>query len=1312
MEALFSDYETLRKSGLFDPEHYVKIYPDVAERNVDPLVHYLEEGAREGRDPHPNFDTAFYLEQCKERGEEPANPLLHYLLVGAARGFQTRRNGEASPVVPRTGDAAKPGILVAVESLGVAGTPERGSRLSISGWALAGAPITEISAAIDGAVLGRATYGLPRADIARLYPGREHAASSGFILSFDLPGAAGGTIEPLLTVRTADGEVGRRPLRVDIPPQEVEVPAIDPYAETPAQSTASDRPTMELYIDEAVVDRDGILQVAGWVVCVVQIESVDVFIDGERIGQAEFGRVRDDVEQAKAEYPNARFAGFVLITDISRLGVGSKKVTVRGSARTGIEREETVSVEVPKLARTRRASTADEFHHHCDEIALTTAGAVTVKGWAVCPAPIAGIKVLLDGEEVGEAELGVERPDVGNLFPSFPHARQSGFAVNRETGQPLQGEHLITLQLRRGDGRTQEIALTAPAADAAPAVSAAIGNGAGDAERKLHLDAPVLVGGAMVTPLRGNLEISGWALAKAGVGSIEIAIDGVQIANADYGVRRLDIQAAFPDWDGALSSGFLALVPHRALPLGPHRVSVTLRDTAGKTVRLEFRVIVEELPESSGPWALRRKMPQAETDLGLRLLEHRSWQPSFRVAVAIRDTKAARKAAATIASLRAQVYRNWRLMIAADAKLLAEDGIRAALDSIAGHVEVVRKLTGETVLGGNAPNTVFLATLTPGDELGCDTFLEIALTTAINRDADFLYSDERRVNPPSGRVEAFFKPQWSPDLMLSTNYVGRLWCARGDLIGMIADPAEDLVRHGDYDLVLRCTETAKAIRHIPAVLCERADSDRTDEKIDGRALERALKRRGIAGKIMPGPIAGTHRVKRTLTGKGLVSIIIPTCAARGMIKTCIETLRRLTAYKKYEIVCIENILPADRKSRTWLKRNADRVISTTEPYNWSRFNNHAAAVAKGEFLLFLNDDIEIIEPDWLDTLLSEAQRPEVGAVGPLLLYPDRRIQHAGLFLAAMGQGRHAFRYLAEDQPGYFGLARTQRNVIGLTGACLMTRRETFDGLGGFDEAHLVVNNDLDYCLRVRRHGLVAVFTPHAKLIHYETASRAGMPDEYDATLFDSKWRDLFLAGDPYFSPHLARHQDDFSPNGEPDRMVVSERPVLNRDEIRNILVVKLDHIGDCIIAFPALQRLQRHFPKARITILTSRASRSVWALEPSVAATIEFDFFHARSALGELKLSDEDWEKLSQRLLPEKFDLAVDLRKHPETRSVLQHTGARYLAGFDHRNLFPWLDIALDWTGDQAYARKRQHTASDLVNLVDAIAAACEDDRR
>src|SRR6266576_2012496 len=155
----------------------------------------------------------------------------------------------------------------------------------------------------------------------------------------------------------------------------------------------------------------GTLRVEGWVVCLVQIESVEVFVDGERIGEAEFGRVRDDVETVRANYPNTRFSGFMLISDIGRLGAGPKTVTVRALARTGIMREVAAGVEIPKLSRARSAEPGDTFHHHCDEIALTTAGGVVLKGWAVCASPTAAVKVLLDGDEIGDAELGMERPD-------------------------------------------------------------------------------------------------------------------------------------------------------------------------------------------------------------------------------------------------------------------------------------------------------------------------------------------------------------------------------------------------------------------------------------------------------------------------------------------------------------------------------------------------------------------------------------------------------------------------------------------------------------------------------------------------------------------------------------------------------------------------------------------------------------------------------------------------------------------------------------------------------------------------------------
>jgi ADP-heptose:LPS heptosyltransferase/GT2 family glycosyltransferase len=1319
MEALFSDYDEVRKSGLFDAEYYLVTYPDVAERNIDPLVHYLEEGAGEGRNPYPDFDAGFYLEQCERRGERPNNPLLHYIRIGNARGFKTRveepgREGRVIKPPPATDQLVKPPILVAIEVLGVIGMPEGTSRLSVSGWALAAAPIHEITISLGGQIVGAATYGLARPDVARLYPDRDGAARCGFILAVDLPSLTTGAIEPLLTVRTVDGEIGENPLPVEIPPQAEDA--------TPPGMAEAGKPAMQLVVDEAAVDRGGILRIDGWVVCVVQIESVEAFIDGARIGKAEFGRVRADIEKLHPDYPNSRFSGVALVADVSLYGAGRKTIAIRATARGGITSVATAPVQILELPAAPALVRDPGFQYHCEEITLTPTGWIALRGWVVCASPAESVVVIFDGTEIGRAEFGLERPDLGNLFPSIAHARQPGFTFAAQTGKPVAGEHLVTLRIRREDGQIHEAQVPVIAGGRRTPRAA---QAAGDPDLQLHVDSPYLIGGAAEAPVRGNLEISGWALAKAGVAVIEIAIDGTAVVRADYGLRRLDIQAAFPDWDDALASGYQVLLPHRILPNGAHRVLVTLRDKSGGTTSTEFAITVEELTDLPGPWALRRKMGQAEIDLYRRILEHRGRQPMFAVMLPVNaDEESLRKAGATIDSISLQAYPHWRLFIVPQGASKKSGAIRDRLlagnEGLDDRAEVVGNLTLRALAGiasaagssdGATGGEVFFTVLSVGDELGVDAFLEMAIAAAMHAEADFFYSDERCRNPASGAVDAFFKPQWSPDLMASTNYVGRVWCARADLIGSVAGPSEILLGHGEYDLVLRCTEAATAVRHVPAVLCERAAAAKDDPKQSKKALERMLARRGIAGEICGGPVSGTYRLKRALTKPGLVSILIPTCAAQGMIETCLTTLRRVTAYRDYEIICIENIAAKDRKWRGWLRRNADRVIATKEAFNWARFSNLAAAAATGDYLLFLNDDIEFADPDWLEAMLAEAQRPEVGVVGPRLLYPDRRVQHAGMFLAALGQGRHAFRYAAEDDPGYFGLSLTQRNVIAVTGACLLTRRETFDALGGFNQSHGIINNDVDYCLRSWRSGLFNVYTPHATLIHHEAISRAALDDDYDAAVFDSKWRNLFLAGDPFFNPHLSKNHDDFAVDHEPTQLVVTGRPLLRRDDIRRILVVKLDHIGDCVIAFRAIRRLRQHFPAAHISVLTSQASRPVWSLEPDVEATIEFDFFHPRSADGEVAHTEADWQELRQRLSGEHFDLAVDLRKHTETRPVLQYSGARWLAGFDFRNQFGWLDIALEWSGDQLYARKHQHNADDLVNLVDAIAAACESDR-
>jgi ADP-heptose:LPS heptosyltransferase/GT2 family glycosyltransferase len=750
-------------------------------------------------------------------------------------------------------------------------------------------------------------------------------------------------------------------------------------------------------------------------------------------------------------------------------------------------------------------------------------------------------------------------------------------------------------------------------------------------------------------------------------------------------------------------------------------------------------VVVEAAP-------FTRKIRQSEIDLLGEALAGLGWHPSFHLVMRVDDSEAMiARCRVTLSSLAEQGFAGWRLILVArrrdadfgelierlrdgrdDARGLRDgalaspvvtDEFRARVlhgfDRLAEKVEIVAPRPGLSfadLAADSEGRPTFIAIVGAGDQLRNDALAELALATGLDRDGALFYCDEERVNPATGAIEPFCKPQWSPDLLLSTNYIGRLWCAAPRVFDRAGGLLRDWLRQGEYDLVLRCTEEAGSIRHVPGTLYRREGDalDRAGTEIS--ALERALTRRGIAAHVEPGCAPGFHQVRRQIAKPGRVSIIIPTRASRGLIRTCIETLRQLTDYPDFEIVCADNIPASDTATKRWLRKTADTVIAIDPPFNWSRHNNVAAHAATGDYLLFLNDDIEIIEPGWLRALVGEAQRSEVGAVGARLLYPDGTVQHAGMFLMRPWIARHAFRGKHRDDLGYFGLARTQRNVTGLTGACLMTRRDLFWQLGGFDEAHDITNNDLDFCLKVRREGLLCVYTPAATLIHHEQATRTEVSDHFDVGAFAREWRGMFARGDPYHHPALSSQVDDVVVDHEFAETVSVSRPLYDRDGIRRILVVKLDHLGDCIGAIPAIRRLKHHFPLASIDVLSGPWADPVWALVPEIDEIIHFAFYDANSSRPPRQVGSATLEELRRQLAPRRYDLAVDLRRHPETRRVLQSIGARYTAGVDYQGRFPWLDIALEWEGDRRQVAKRQYFGAALVNLVDAIAAAGERD--
>ena len=1108
-------------------------------------------------------------------------------------------------------------------------------------------------------------------------------------------------------------------------PDEVEIPA----------------PRSIVYLECAEITPEGRLVVQGWTVATSAILAVQIFVDGRRVGAAVQGRERSDVADAYPSYPNARRAGFILdhgADDAIRRGalVSAHVVCLSGAshgATIPLSKADTLPRQADRdpagLAgaelsqRNFRPAPATDAAEpvaadlldnsvlmSCDQTVITVDGRLRVHGWAVSLAGIDRVAVELDGKPMGMANYGLERPDLAAEHDGI--TLPIGFEFAGSIPHFAGGSYQVRVIATNRAGNQNDLTITA----AAPAPSAFL----------FELDGPATRDGVMIQPVTGRLVIEGWALARDGMTGIDVELDGMLLGHAHYGIARPDVGGVFPDWEGAARSGYTFHCPSRALPDGDHVIRLVARSKTGASHAHAFRITVRKTDDPEEAASIRRRIKWVEQKTSHEVLAQLDWRPSVQVIVTggpdgvtlNADTGSAW--GLTLRSILEQSWPLWRVTVLAshDADIAAA---RGAIRQLAhDRAERFGMITPADAAAWQAPfgpgpgegegEGGLILLLAAGDELGRDALSEFAIASGMHTGADCFYADEFRLPPNAARPEAFFKPDFSPALLLSANYIGRPLVARPGLLATIGTTPESLMRDGFHDLALRCTEAAAQTWHVTELLSRTDGGIAVNPENGVAALRNAMTRRGIEAEILPGMLPETFRVRQTAAVSGKVSIIVPTCGTRGFVETCFATLREHTAYRNFEIVCIDNIPDTEAGYKKFVREHADKIVEMPAPFNWSRFNNAAVAASDGEYLLFLNDDIEIIQPDWLDAMLEAAAWPGTAIVGARLLYPNRSVQHAGMFLGD-GMGRHAFRHADQHDPGYFGLAQTTREVTAVTGACMLIRRDIFEALGRFDESHDIVNNDLDFCLRAQRAGWRTIYTPHATLIHHELISRAHLSDDFDTTRFTGEWQSRFAAGDPYFNPRLSRYSDDYRVDDEGIRAIYPGHPVINRASVKAILVVKVDHIGDFITSLPAIRRLKEAFPNARLTALVAPASAAIASAEPAIDACIPFEFFHARSELGDKELTDADLAALKARLAPYRFDIAVDLRKHLSTRHLLLCSGARVLAGYDSLEAFPWLDIVLEWESDKALQRKRSHIADDLVNLTVAIDAACRPDR-
>jgi GT2 family glycosyltransferase len=517
-----------------------------------------------------------------------------------------------------------------------------------------------------------------------------------------------------------------------------------------------------------------------------------------------------------------------------------------------------------------------------------------------------------------------------------------------------------------------------------------------------------------------------------------------------------------------------------------------------------------------------------------------------------------------IKSVKNQFYENWELCLHDDAstkketirclkkwKKVKDKRIKISFGKINQHIsgasnEALKLATGE-----------FVALLDNDDELSPNALYENVKTLNENPQIDFIYSDEDKIDIREKRSTPFFKPDWSPDLFLSMMYTCHLGVYRKKIIDQIGSFRKGYEGSQDYDLVLRFIEKTKPknIFHIPKILYHwRTIAGSTSDDLNSKSyahiaakksLVDYLKRNEIEGEILDGKLQSRYRIKRKIKNNPKISIIIPFKDKTDILKKCVDSIFEKTDYKNFEIILVDN-QSKDIEMKNYLKTLENnplvKIIHYNKPFNYSAINNYAVKKISSEYVLFLNNDTEIISKEWLGCMVEHIQRADVGAVGAKLLYPDNTVQHAGVIMGIGWIAGHAFKLMPSNSTIYFTQLQVIKNYSAVTGACLLTKKRIFEEIGGFDENNLAIAyNDVNLCLNIREKGYLIIYTPYAELYHYESLSRESdedskftNPERYKKFIAEcdymrNHWL-KYIENDPYYNPNLTKTGENFEIN--------------------------------------------------------------------------------------------------------------------------------------------------------------------------------------
>lgn len=692
-----------------------------------------------------------------------------------------------------------------------------------------------------------------------------------------------------------------------------------------------------------------------------------------------------------------------------------------------------------------------------------------------------------------------------------------------------------------------------------------------------------------------EVTVTGWSMADGGVTPVLVCGDGREFPQTVTRYYRRDLLPVFPESDEREQPGFLVRAEVPEAERGPfylelraggrrERIRIHKWDEGtrlqyivgkmGDTVRyLERNGMSATLYKIQGRlrkkegnsyenW--RKKYLTPPEELERQRQTHFAREPLFSIVVPLYRTKP-EYLRELIDSVRSQTYGNWQLCIAhahvddADGgQTSCDDELTAILKEYACEDPRIcwRALPENLGIAGNTDAAIALATgeflvLADHDDLlAPDALYELAAAIDREPETDVLYSDEDKVSMDGKKYfEPHFKPDFSLDLLCSMNYICHLFAVRRDVAKRAGGFRKEYEGAQDLDFILRCSECAGRIVHVPKILyhwrchmdstAANPESKRYAFEAGRRAVEAHYQRCGIPARVENAQFYGMYRTVYEWETEPLVSVIIPNKDHAADLKKCLDSIYGKSDYRNFECVIVENNSTEPETFDFYKTLEAEhenlRVVFYEGGFNFSKINNFGAAAARGDYFLLLNNDTEMIGSDCIRELLGYCMREDVGAVGAKLLYEDGTIQHAGVVVGFGGTAGHAFIGKSRYDTGYFGRILCAQDYSAVTAACMMTKRSVFEAVGGLTEELAVAFNDVDYCLKVREYGKLVVYNPYAELFHYESRSRGYEDSPEKVERFNgeteqllNRWRGLIEAGDPCYNRNLTLDNSDFS----------------------------------------------------------------------------------------------------------------------------------------------------------------------------------------